>query len=184
MVPNRDTGEESGLKFVHLDPDGGFSVDPAILATPGYRRQIEGARMLSKMHKESTETTASRLQTPQPAADADGTSGNIGEGGRAEVIDTRCGCHPETCCHGDYTLTIDGKEVSKGGKEWMQKISDAINSRPAAAAVPVVDYAMVERMGYSFHGADWTWWAESQKEIARPRLRAALAAALTPRTEP
>ena len=42
-------------RLVRLDEDGGFSVDPAILDTPGYRRQIEGARILAGLEHDAAQ---------------------------------------------------------------------------------------------------------------------------------
>jgi len=48
-IPYGDAGDGDTSRFVHLDEDGGFHVDAAILDTPGYQRQIEGAQMLSEI---------------------------------------------------------------------------------------------------------------------------------------
>ena len=71
---------------------------------------------------------------PQPPAEAQAQgSGEV----VAEVLKTRCGCHPETCCCGDYTLRLNGKEVAKGFHDKMQAIADAINAKPTPPSAPV-----------------------------------------------
>ena len=59
------------------------------------------------------------------------------QGAVAEVVETRCGCHPETCCCGDYTLKINGSYAACGSKERMHRIADAVNAtHPQAAPAP------------------------------------------------
>lgn len=69
----------------------------------------------------------------------------------ATVEKTRCGCHPETCCCGDYTLRINGRYVACGSQKNMREIADAINATPAARAVDV-DEAMLSHIAAVIDG--------------------------------
>lgn len=63
---------------------------------------------------------------PAPSAAADGS---------LVIEPTYCTCHPETCCHGDYTLRIGETKITDGSKDQLCKIVSGLGRLSAPAAV-------------------------------------------------
>lgn len=54
----------------------------------------------------------------------------------AQLRRTRCNCHPETCCCGEYTLYLNGERIVSGYRDNLQKVADAVNAAAALSQQP------------------------------------------------